>query len=65
MSGGDGFRIFKDKSRNHKTGTVDIDHFVKYVTKMSPILIGIERRINIIEQNCKFRAEDGIKFLHF
>ncbi|KYQ55710.1 5'-nucleotidase, partial [Trachymyrmex zeteki] len=49
MSGGDGFRIFKDKSRNHKTGTVDIDHFVKYVTKMSPILIGIERRINIIE----------------
>ncbi|KAG5332724.1 APY Apyrase, partial [Acromyrmex heyeri] len=49
MNDGDGFHIFKNKSRNHKTGTVDINHFIKYVTKMSPLLIGTERRINIIE----------------
>ncbi|EGI62821.1 5'-nucleotidase [Acromyrmex echinatior] len=49
MNDGDGFHIFKNKNRNHKTGTVDINHFIKYVTKMSPLLIGTERRINIIE----------------
>ncbi|XP_011876676.1 PREDICTED: apyrase-like [Vollenhovia emeryi] len=45
MNGGDGYYIFKDKSRNHKIGTRDIDHLIKYVTKMSPIFIGTERRI--------------------
>ncbi|KAG5325749.1 APY Apyrase, partial [Pseudoatta argentina] len=49
MNDGDGFHILKNKSRNHKTGTVDINHFIKYVTKISPLLIGTERRINIIE----------------
>ncbi|KYM99521.1 5'-nucleotidase [Cyphomyrmex costatus] len=49
MNGGDNFNIFKNKSRNYKVGTVDIDHFIKYVTKMSPIFIGTQRRINILE----------------
>ncbi|XP_011696070.1 PREDICTED: apyrase isoform X1 [Wasmannia auropunctata] len=49
MNGGNGFNIFKDKGRNHKIGTLDIDHFIKYVAKMSPIFIGTERRIIIVK----------------
>ncbi|KAL6259899.1 hypothetical protein P5V15_009810 [Pogonomyrmex californicus] len=49
INGGDGYHIFKNESRNHKIGTVDIDHFIKYVAKMSPLFIGTERRIIFID----------------
>jgi len=49
MNGGDGYYIFKDKSRNHKIGVLDIDYFIKYVTKISPIFTGTEGRITIIK----------------
>jgi len=49
INGGDGYHIFKDKGRNHKIGTLDIDHFIKYVTKMSPIFIGTEGRITFVK----------------
>ncbi|XP_012530610.1 apyrase isoform X2 [Monomorium pharaonis] len=49
MNGGDGYNIFKDESRNHRIGTVDIDHFVNYVAKMSPIFTGTERRITFVK----------------
>lgn len=45
ITGGDGYYIFKNSSRNHQIGTVDIDHFVNYVERMSPIFIGHDRRI--------------------
>lgn len=49
VNGGDGYHNFKNESRNHKIGTLDIDHFIKYVTKMSPIIIGIEERITFVK----------------
>ncbi|CAL1683018.1 unnamed protein product [Lasius platythorax] len=49
ISGGDGHQIFKNNSRNHKIGVRDIDYFINYVEKMSPILTGIERRITFVE----------------
>ncbi|KAL0123039.1 hypothetical protein PUN28_007578 [Cardiocondyla obscurior] len=48
-SGGDGYHIFKDEGRNHKIGTLDIDHLIKYVARISPILIGTERRITFVK----------------
>ncbi|KAH0953052.1 hypothetical protein HN011_001822 [Eciton burchellii] len=45
IGGGDGHYIFKNSSRNHQIGTLDMDHLTNYVTKMSPIFIGTERRL--------------------
>lgn len=54
MNGGDGFSVFKNESRNHKIGTVDIDHFTKYVEKMSPILTGVDGRIVFVKSKKSF-----------
>lgn len=48
VSGGDGYQIFKNNSRNHKIGERDMDYFISYVKKMSPVLTGIERRITFV-----------------
>ncbi|KAI4472653.1 hypothetical protein M0802_016609 [Mischocyttarus mexicanus] len=47
-NGGDNIHIFKDGGRNHKVGSFDIDLFVKYVQKMSPIIAGIDNRVNFL-----------------
>lgn len=49
ISGGDGYYIFKNNSRNHEIGGRDMDYFISYVEKMSPIMTGIERRITFVE----------------
>lgn len=48
-SSGDGYHTFKNNSRNHKVGTLDMDHLEKYVTRMSPIIAGNDRRIVFLE----------------
>ncbi|XP_011253188.1 apyrase isoform X2 [Camponotus floridanus] len=48
VSGGDGYYIFKNNSRNHKIGERDMDYFINYVKKMSPILTGVERRTTFV-----------------
>ncbi|XP_070168427.1 apyrase [Polyergus mexicanus] len=49
ISGGDGYYIFKNNSRNHKIGGRDMDYLIPYVEKISPILTGIEKRITFVE----------------
>lgn len=49
VTGGDGYYPFKNNSRNHKVGMLDMDHLTKYVTKMSPITAGVERRSIFLE----------------
>ncbi|KAL6438701.1 hypothetical protein ACFW04_004599 [Cataglyphis niger] len=49
ISGGDGYYIFKNNSRNHEIGGRDMDYLIPYVEKKSPILTGIERRITFVE----------------
>ncbi|KAG7209791.1 hypothetical protein KM043_011409 [Ampulex compressa] len=48
VTGGDGYTIFKTHSRNHEIGTLDIDHLVKYMKKMSPITAGIDGRVTFL-----------------
>jgi len=48
VSGGDGYYIFKNNSRNHKIGGRDMDYFINYVKKMSPILTGVEGRTTFV-----------------
>ncbi|EZA61540.1 apyrase isoform X2 [Ooceraea biroi] len=49
ITGGDGYYIFKNSSRNHQVGMRDIDHFTKYVERISPIFMGIDRRTVFVE----------------
>ncbi|XP_072760214.1 apyrase [Anoplolepis gracilipes] len=49
ISGGDGYPIFKNNSRNHEIGERDVDYLINYVKKMSPILTGTERRITFVQ----------------
>ncbi|XP_012261030.2 apyrase-like isoform X1 [Athalia rosae] len=46
-NGGDGYTIIKNRRRNLAAGKMDIDSYVKYIKKMSPIVIGIEGRITM------------------
>lgn len=46
--GGDDIKVFKKFGRNHKVGSLDIDLFVEYVQKMSPIIAGTDNRVNFL-----------------
>nr|KAF7438278.1 hypothetical protein H0235_000669 [Vespula pensylvanica] len=46
--GGDDIQVFKNYGRNHKVGSLDIDLFVEYVQKMSPIIAGTDNRVNFL-----------------
>ncbi|XP_025156635.1 apyrase isoform X1 [Harpegnathos saltator] len=48
-NGGDKYILFKNSSRNHQVGSLDIELLIKYVTKMSPIIAGIDRRLTFVE----------------
>lgn len=47
VTGGDNYILFRNNSRNHKIGSLDIDNLEKYVKKMSPIIAGTDRRMTI------------------
>ncbi|XP_014477409.1 PREDICTED: apyrase isoform X2 [Dinoponera quadriceps] len=49
VTGGDSYILFKNSSRNHQIGSLDMDYLEKYVTKMSPIIAGIDRRMIILK----------------
>ncbi|XP_063243475.1 apyrase isoform X2 [Bacillus rossius redtenbacheri] len=48
--GGDGFRVFPDNMRNHVTGRTDVEIFMEYLTKHSPIIQGEDGRITVIQE---------------
>ena len=48
-NGGDGFEMFKDKP-TMKTDVIDLDIFIQYLKKMSPVNPRIEGRIIIIDK---------------
>ncbi|XP_046602712.1 apyrase isoform X2 [Neodiprion lecontei] len=47
VTGGDGHTVLATQHRNHEVGTRDIDLYVKYLGKMSPIILGTEGRITL------------------
>lgn len=44
-NGGDGYTVIANQKRNYKVGTSDIDSYVKYIEKTSPIITGVEGRM--------------------
>lgn len=41
---GDGFTVFETCGRNHQLGDLDWKELIKYMKKISPILVGEDRR---------------------
>ncbi|KAK0166412.1 hypothetical protein PV328_004835 [Microctonus aethiopoides] len=48
VHGGDGHSIIANNHRNHEVGHLDIDHLVKFVEKMTPLIYGKEGRITFV-----------------
>ncbi|XP_017759918.1 PREDICTED: apyrase [Eufriesea mexicana] len=42
---GDGFTVFETCGRNHQLGVIDWKQLIKYMKKISPILVGEDRRV--------------------
>ncbi|XP_076242053.1 apyrase [Calliopsis andreniformis] len=52
IQGGDGFVTFPNCGRNHKVGTsVDWELLMNYMKKISPILVGLDRRMTFLENH--------------
>ncbi|XP_063227371.1 apyrase-like isoform X2 [Bacillus rossius redtenbacheri] len=49
--GGDGFTMFLQHGRNHSMGRVDIDVYLQYLAKHSPITQGVDGRIVLHQEN--------------
>ncbi|XP_076182578.1 apyrase isoform X2 [Ptiloglossa arizonensis] len=51
VSAGDGFFPFVTCAINHKVGHTDAEQLAKYMKKMSPIIVGLDRRTIFINEN--------------
>lgn len=51
VGAGDGFVLFKSCGRNHEVGHLDWEQLAKYMKKISPILIGEDRRAIFLNEN--------------
>ncbi|XP_015595634.1 apyrase [Cephus cinctus] len=47
IQGGDDASVIVNNHRNHEVGTLDIDHFVNYISKISPVTYGTDGRMII------------------
>ncbi|XP_078036030.1 apyrase [Augochlora pura] len=51
VGAGDGYTPFKTCGRNHQVGEVDTDVLIRYMQKISPIIVGLDRRVVFIDDN--------------
>ena len=49
VAGGDGFDTFEKCGRNHKVGYLDSDLLAAYMKKISPIIVGTDRRVIVLK----------------
>lgn len=47
LGGGDGYTSISENHRNHQVGPLDIEAFVDYIQKVSPIIQGVEGRMTL------------------
>ncbi|XP_033336686.2 apyrase [Megalopta genalis] len=51
IGAGDGYTPFKTCGRYHEVGEVDTDVLIRYMRKISPITVGLDRRLVFIDDN--------------
>lgn len=51
IGAGDGYTPFKTCGRNHEIGEVDTAVLIRYMKKISPIIVGLDRRVIFIDDN--------------
>lgn len=51
VGAGDGFVPFKSCGRNHEVGYLDSEQLANYMKKISPILVGEDRRTIFLNEN--------------
>ncbi|KAJ8023878.1 5'-nucleotidase [Holothuria leucospilota] len=52
--GGDGYTMISENKKSHITGNLDAAALLNYISKHSPVLQGIERRLHIINSSSSF-----------
>lgn len=51
IGAGDGYTPFRTCGRNHEVGELDTAVLIRYMKKISPIIVGLDRRVVFIDDN--------------